>query len=145
MIGIRLKLISILSAVIIAISALACLFFFVHAKTQQEESLKKFGMSIVTSLTEDGEIGYWRITYPQKTIIEGKSQWIDVDIKGIPTPADMLKLNQSTTEKIQMSDSMPGLESYQNQYNISINCINTPSGEVLCDFSVPVYEKQKFS
>ena len=41
---------------IIIIGILICLFFLIHSKRQQEETLRKLGTSLVTLLAQDNEV-----------------------------------------------------------------------------------------
>lgn len=113
MIGIRTKLMLFMSSLVIMISTLSGLFFLMHAKRQEEEALKNFGMSLIMLLAQDNEvryamthtqpafldtpvkriraldrdeeIGYLRISNTQKNLIEEKAVWMNIDMKEIPT------------------------------------------------------------
>lgn len=113
MIGIRTKLMLFMSSLVIMISTLSGLFFLMHAKRQEVEALKNFGMSLIMLLAQDNEvryamthtqpafldtpvkriraldrdeeIGYLRISNAQKNLIEEKAVWMNIDMKEIPT------------------------------------------------------------
>ena len=170
MISIRLKLILFISALIIFIGTLSCLFFLIHSQRQQEEALKNLGMSLVMLLAQDNEvkhglnytqpafldnaikriegldredeIGYWRISNNQGILLEEKSSWINIDMNEIavikPTVEHAPRLWGRGGPRV-------AKKSIQSQDVPFLNCITTNSGEVFCDFSVPVFEKQTFS
>lgn len=151
MISIRTKLILFTSTLVIIIATLSCLFFIIHEKRQQQESLNKFGRSLVTLLVQDnevkhamsyeqpafldapikrmraldreGEIGYLRISNnTQSVTVEEKAEWVTLNMEEIPAKKG------SQTEDGLLTD-----------------CTVTRSGEKFCDFSASVFEKQPFS
>lgn len=170
MISIRLKLILFISVLIIIIGTLSCLFFLIHSKRQQEEALKNLGTSLVMLLAQDnevkhalnytqpafldnaikriqaldreGEIGYLRVSSNQGILLEEKSSLINIDMNEIavikppvaPAPGVWARGGPRVAEKPIQSSDVP-----------FFNCITTNSGEVFCDFSVPIFEKQTFS
>lgn len=150
MIGIRTKLILFTSTLVIMISTLSCLFFLMHAKRQQEETLKNFGMSLIMLLAQDSEvryamthtqpafldtpvkriraldreeeIGYVRISNIQKTLVEEKAPWMNIDMKEIPTQ-----------------------KGRENQDILLTDCTLACSRKVFYDFSLAVTTETTFS
>lgn len=169
MISIRLKLILFISVLIIIIGTLSCLFFLIHSKRQQEEALKNLGTSLVMLLAQDndvkhalnytqpafldnaikriqaldreGEIGYLRVSSNQAIMLEEKSSWINLDMNEIPVIKPPVAPAHSVwTRGGPRVDEKP----IQRSDVPFSNYITTNSGEVFCDFSVPVFEKQTF-
>lgn len=150
MTSIRTRLISFISILIIIIGALSSLFFLIHSKRQQEEVLQKLGSSLIMLLAQDdevkhaleyaqpafldssikriisldteGEIGYLRISDPQRILIEKKFPGTRIDMREIPVTRD-----------------------YGNSDALSINHIVNLCGENFYDFSIPVLERITFS
>lgn len=148
--SIRTKLILFIGLLIIVIDTLSCLFFLIHAKKQQEETLKKLGTSLVMLLAQDNEVkhalnyaqpafldtpikriqtldreeelGYWRISNTETVMVEENAPWITIDLDEIPE------------EKNALNQDMP-----------LANHIITCSGRIFYDFSIKVFEKQTFS
>ncbi|OQY97892.1 MAG: hypothetical protein B6D35_13485 [Candidatus Brocadia sp. UTAMX2] len=150
MIGIRAKLMLFMSTLVIIISTLSCVFFLIHAKRQQEETLKNFGMSLVMLLAQDHEvkyamtytqpafldapvkriraldreeeIGYLRISNVQTTLMEEKTPWMGIDMKEIPIQ-----------------------KGRENQEILYSNCMLACSQKAFYDFSLAVTEEKTFS
>ncbi|TVL99337.1 MAG: hypothetical protein CV087_18460 [Candidatus Brocadia sp. WS118] len=150
MIGIRTKLMLFTSTLVIMISTLSCLFFLIHAKRQEEEALKNFGMSLIMLLAQDNEVryamtytqpafldtpvkriraldreeelGYLRISNIQKTLIEEKATWMNIDMKEIPTQ-----------------------KGRENQDVLLTDCTLACSRKVFYDFSLAVAAESTFS
>src|SRR3989339_608972 len=150
MFSLRTKLILFMGILIIIIGILICLFFLIHSKRQQEESLRKLGTSLVTLLAQDNEvkhalnytqsafldapikkvqaldmeeeIGYWRISNSKTVMVEENASWLNIQMKEIPTR-----------------------HSYQSSDIQLTHRMITSSGETFYDFSIPVVEKQTFS
>lgn len=150
MLGIRTKLVIFMNLLIIAIGAMSGTYLLIHIKNLQEERLEELGTSLVMFLSQDneaihalkytqpaflgialkrvklldreGEIGYWRISDGQTTLIEEKFPQINVQTHEIPTNRD-----------------------FKNTDVPHINRFVTASGEVFYDFFAPVFEKQTFS
>ncbi len=145
MTSIRTKLVSLICLLIFVIDMASCLSLYIHAKEQQEEILEKIGTSLITLLAQDNEvrlalshkqlafldepirrmrsfdteeeIGYWRVISTEKILIEKESPWC----------------------KVQM-DEIPIRNSSKDPDALLINRIVVSSGEVLYDFSAPVFE-----
>src|SRR5574341_2034189 len=143
MISIRTKLVFVICLLIVTIGSLSCLLL-IHAKREQQEMLGKLGELLVTQLSQDDEvkialstmqsafldkpikrikaldreeeIGYFRITNIQTVIREEKAPWSSVQMSEVPTRND--SIHPLFTKRIIIS-----------------------SGEVLYDFSIPVFEK----
>ncbi|HHT9116136.1 MAG: HAMP domain-containing protein [Planctomycetes bacterium] len=135
---------------IIIVGILICLFFLIHSKRQQEETLRKLGTSLVTLLAQDNEvkhalnytqsafldapikkvqaldmeeeIGYWRISNSKTVMVEENASWLNIQMKEIPTR------HGDQSSDVQLTHRMI-----------------TASGETFYDFSIPVVEKQTFS
>ena len=150
MFSLRTKLILFMGILIIIIGILICLFFLIHSKRQQEETLRKLGTSLVTLLAQDNEvkhalnytqsafldapikkvqaldreeeIGYWRISNSKTVMVEENASWLNIQMKEIPTR------HGYQSSDIQLTHRMI-----------------TSSGETFYDFSIPVVEKQTFS
>ncbi len=150
MTSIRTKLISLICLLIFVIDMASCLSLYMYAKGQQEEVLRKIGTSLVTLLARDNEvklalshvqpafldvpikriksfdreeeIAYWRVTDPQRVLIREISPWCSIQIHEIP-----------------------GRNNTQNSDVLLVNRVVTSSGNVLYDFSAPVFENLPLS
>jgi len=150
MFSLRTKLIFFICLLIIIIDAFICLFFYIHSTREQENGLKKLGMSLVTLLAQDDEmisgirynqpafaesslnmvkafdreveIEYWRVTGNNEIIYEGKAPWSRVLLNEIPI-----------------------IHNYQYYEGQLSRRMKITSGEVFYEFSTWVYEKQMLS
>jgi|GEM_PF-6690156 len=146
MISIRTKLVFFIFLLIAIVDALSCLLFLIHTKRQQKEVFKKLGASLVTLLAQDNEVKQ-ALSYEQPA-------FLDIPIKRLKAldrekEIGYLRISNNQTvileEKtpflnIQMEE-LPHRNLFQNQDSPLYNRIITSSGEVLYDFSIPVFEK----
>ncbi|MDE2217825.1 MAG: hypothetical protein KGJ87_11825, partial [Planctomycetota bacterium] len=146
MISIRTKLIFFIFLLIAIVDAFSCLLFLIHTKRQQKEVFKKLGASLVTLLAQDNEVKQ-ALSYEQPA-------FLDIPIKRLKAldrekEIGYLRISNGQTvileEKtpflnIQMEE-LPHRNLFQNQDSPLYNRIITSSGEVLYDFSIPVFEK----
>lgn len=148
MISIRTKINLYISLLVVLVVSLSSLVFYNYEKGAHIEALKKLGQSLVMLLARDGqvklalshsqdvildapikmvrtfdtegEIGYWRISNVTNTVmVEGKSSWIDLNIKDIPARKEHLESEDPVVKVIHISSS-----------------------GTYYDFSIPVFEKQ---
>ncbi|MFO0792611.1 MAG: PAS domain S-box protein [Candidatus Brocadiaceae bacterium] len=150
MVGIRTKLIIFMNLLLIAISAMSSVYLLIHAKNQQKERLEEMGISLVMLLSQDNEvrhalkytqpaflgiplkrielldrekqIGYWRISDGQTTLVGEKFPQTNIQIPVIPTNRD-----------------------FKNTDVPIVNRVVADSGEVFYDFFMPIFEKLTFS
>ena len=173
MFSIREKLILFMSLLIIIIGTLSCLFFLIHSKRQQEETLKKLGTSLVMLLAQDDEvkqalnyaqpafldtpirriqaldrdeeIGYLRISNIQSVIVEEKTPWTDIDMKEIPTVKDFSITGVPRFDRQWTRGGAHVVESFQNSDIPLTNRTIICSEKTFYDFSIPILGKQTFS
>ncbi|OQZ02071.1 MAG: hypothetical protein B6D34_11825 [Candidatus Brocadia sp. UTAMX1] len=151
MFSIRTKLILFMSMLIIIIGTLSCLFFLIHSKWQQEEVLQRFGTSLVTLLAQDNEVKY--------AIRSSQPAFLDTPIKRVreldrEDEISYLRISNNHAVMVEekspqintITEEIPTIGKNQQCPETSLgNSITTTSGEVFCDFSVPVLEIQTFS
>jgi len=162
-----------MSLLIIIIGTLSCLFFLIHSKKQQEDTLKKLGTSLVMLLAQDDEvkqalnyaqpafldtpirriqaldrdeeIGYLRISNIQSVMVEEKTPWIDIDMKEIPTIKDFSITGVPRSDRLRTRGGAHVAESSRNPDVSLSNRKIICSGKVFYDFSIPIFGKQTFS
>ncbi|NUN24530.1 MAG: HAMP domain-containing protein, partial [Candidatus Jettenia caeni] len=171
--SIRTKLILFISTLIIIIGALSCLFFLVNSKKQQEDALRRFGISLIMLFAQDdevkhalsytqpafldapikrikaldteGEIGYLRISNTQKIMVEEKAPWITADMEKIPTGDTIQNPDVSFTNRMWTRGGIRHIDSSRNPDILITNNIVISSIHEFYDFSLPIIEKHTFS
>ncbi|MDN3511034.1 MAG: ATP-binding protein [Candidatus Jettenia sp.] len=171
--SIRTKLILFISTLIIIIGALSCLFFLVNSKKQQEDALRRFGISLIMLFAQDdeakhalsytqpafldapikrikaldteGEIGYLRISNTQKIMVEEKAPWITAGMEKIPTGDTIQNTGVSFTNRMWTRGGIRHIDSSRNPDILITNNIVIPSTHEFYDFSLPIIEKHTFS
>lgn len=174
MTSIRAKLVLFVSILVVTIGILCCVFLLNHTKRQQEDALKKFGISLIMLLAQDNEvayalhsaqpafldaainrlrdidmeeeIGYLRISNTRTVMREEKSQRINVNMEEIPTKKSLLK-HHTATRKSQWSRGgiHTGTSTFSFPSALFCERIKTSSGAVFCDFFATVFGKKTFS
>ncbi|TLD42145.1 MAG: Sensor protein of zinc sigma-54-dependent two-component system [Candidatus Jettenia ecosi] len=173
MMSIRTKLILFISTLIIIIGALSCLFFLVNSKKQQEDALRRFGISLIMLFAQDdevkhalsytqpafldtpikrikaldteGEIGYLRISNTQKIMVEEKAPWITADMGKIPTGDTIQNPGISFTNRMWTRGGIRHIDSSRNPDVLITNNIVISLIHEFYDFSLPIIEKHTFS
>ena len=174
MVGIRTKLILFMSTVIVIIGTLICVFFLLHSKKQQEDALRKFGISLVMLLAQDNEvknalsftqpafldapisrvtaldrekeIGYLHIYNPQSTLIEETAPWINISMEEILTSkSPKMRSKPHSALRWTRGGGARVIKSTQNPDVLIEENIIVCSGNVFYDFTMPVLEKPAFA
>ena len=174
MVGIRTKLILFMSTVIVIIGTLICVFFLLNSKKQQEDALRKFGISLVMLLAQDNEvknalsftqpafldapisrvtaldrekeIGYLHIYNPQSTLIEETAPWINISMEEILTSkSPKMRSKPHSALRWTRGGGARVIKSTQNPDVLIEENIIVCSGNVFYDFTMPVLEKPAFS
>lgn len=174
MVGIRTKLILFMSTVIVIIGTLICVFFLLNSKKQQEDALRKFGISLVMLLAQDNEvknalsftqpafldapisrvtaldrekeIGYLHIYNPQSTLIEETAPWINISMEEILTSkSPKMRSKPHSALRWTRGGGARVIKSTQNPDVLIEENIIVCSGNVFHDFTMPVLEKPAFS
>jgi len=174
MVGIRTKLILFMSTVIVIIGTLICVFFLLHSKKQQEDALRKFGISLVMLLAQDNEvkhalsftqpafldtpisrvtaidrekeIGYLHIYNLQSTLIEETAPWINISMEEILTSkSPKMRSKPHSALRWTRGGGARVIKSTQDPNVLIEENIIVYSGNVFHDFTMPVLEKPAFS
>ena len=174
MVGIRTKLILFMSTVIVIIGTLICVFFLLNSKKQQEDALRKFGISLVMLLAQDNEvknalsftqpafldapisrvtaldrekeIGYLHIYNPQSTLIEETAPWINISMEEILTSkSPKMRSKPHSALRWTRGGGARVIKSTQNPDVLIEENIIVCSGNVFYDFTMPVLEKPAFA
>ena len=174
MVGIRTKLILFMSTVIVIIGTLICVFFLLNSKKQQEDALRKFGISLVMLLAQDNEvknalsftqpafldapisrvtaldrekeIGYLHIYNLQSTLIEETAPWINISMEEILTSkSPKMRSKPHSALRWTRGGGARVIKSTQNPDVLIEENIIVCSGNVFYDFTMPVLEKPAFA
>jgi signal transduction histidine kinase len=174
MVGIRTKLILFMSTVIVIIGMLTCVFFLLHSKKQQEDALRKFGISLVMLLAQDNEvkhalsftqpafldtpisrvtaldreeeIGYLHIYNLQSTLIEETAPWINISMEEISaSKSPKMQSKPHSALRWTRGGDARVIKSTQDPDVLIEENIIVCSGNVFYDFTMPVLEKPAFS
>lgn len=174
MVGIRTKLILFMSTVIVIIGTLICVFFLLHSKKQQEDALRKFGISLVMLLAQDNEvkhalsftqpafldkpisrvtaldreeeIAYLHIYNLQSTLIEETAPWINISMEEISvSKSPKMRSKPHSALRWTRGGGAHVIKSTQDPDVLIEENIIVCSGNVFHDFTMPVLEKPAFS
>ncbi len=174
MVGIRTKLILLMSTVIVIIGTLICVFFLLNSKKQQGDTLRRFGISIVMLLVQDNEvknalsftqpafldtpisrvtaldrekeIGYLHIYNLQSTLIEETAPWINLSMEEILISKSHKMLNKPhSVSRWTRGGDVRVIKSTPAPDVLIEEDIIVCSGNVFHDFTMPVLEKPAFS